>query len=543
MSAPRLVRLLAVAALALAAVLFARSRGAWRAYGERAAAELGRARAAPLEAERAAEDAQVELAEARQALANARHEAFLTHLAGARDALAERRLVTAARHLDDVPDEHAGWEWGHLDLLRERALPVLCEAPSDVSVFLASDDGERLIVGTVDGELLSVATRDGAVEELAAEHESAWTALALEGERLWAADEDGALWVLEDAGPRHVEPSVFEGERVLSLAGHARLGVLAGFTGGLVCYLDPRTRLWRERARHDDDVGAVYIAPSGELAASASDDGLVREYCCDHLDVERDLEGHADWVRALTVLPWGPFLISGDDAGVVLQWSLLDPPRRSEVPGAVRALSARTGEVSFFTDRGHAQLVDGSGVVTAELDVEGWGEPVARFFVRDGRTFLALARGAEVRVLGPQAPTGAVSFAATASEVRALAQSPDGAWIAAASLGGEVVWLDGATAAVARRTALGGAVLAVAFDASSARLAAGTRAGEVVVWSCADGAELARLDAGLPVSALALSRRRRARAVRGLGRRGGVGERRRARRGARAPAGQRRRSW
>lgn len=486
----RLLRRLALATALLAAGLFWRDGASWRAYGRRAAGELARA----LEREGQQGEALSEARRAREAaeeeLEHQRHASFRSSLAAAVEALAGLRVRTAARELDAVPEEHIGWEWGHLRARVDLTTLPVFEAPADIARLAPSADGERLALATFEGELFSLTTRDWEATRIEVEGEPPeWSALAVRGEEVLAiAVGDASL------------PAT-----CLSLA-PLEDAELCGLEGGLVCLRDAQGP--RVLDEHGDDVGAVAVAPGERWLASASDDGVVRVHGGEAFSETRELGRHDEWVRALAFDASGTRLASGDDAGLIRVWDPASGALLSELDlglGAVRALAFLGEGLSCATDLGRGRLTQGYELRTYEVEDLGWAESVACLFERGGRSFLAYANGASLEVLGYEVPRAAARWSVATGEVSAVAAGPKAERVVAGTLGGAVLGLDASSGELVWEHALEGAVLSLAFDGGGAKVAAGTRGGEVVAWRAEDGVEVARWSAGEAVAGLALS--------------------------------------
>ncbi|TGD96246.1 c-type cytochrome [Methylobacterium nonmethylotrophicum] len=284
-------------------------------------------------------------------------------------------------------------------------------------------------------------------------------AVTADGQRALSGsfDSSAMLWSIEDGAAL----------RVLRVHDGAVNAVALLPDGGfLTAGEDGRVALWRDGpeperilASHAGPVSGLAVAPDGRRIASSSWDGTAR---ITPLDGAPALvrEGHRGNVNAVAFLPDGRLVTAGYDATVRV-WPEAGPPVTVQLDAPVNAVAAAPdGEIA-------AAGADGS----------------LHLLRPDGTTRAALA-------LGPR-------------PVVALALSPDGGRIAAATVGGAVAVIDRAEARV-RLTLVGPGlpVWSLAFRGTDELVTGG---GDRLVrrWDLATGEPIGPLAMTRPADALA----------------------------------------
>jgi energy-coupling factor transporter ATP-binding protein EcfA2 len=194
-----------------------------------------------------------------------------------------------------------------------------------------------------------------------------------------------------------------------------------------------------------------------------------------------------DAVRALALGRDGHSLASGADDGTVGLMDLRHPEREPDLlpalPGAVRSL-ARDARDRFLA----AGSLDGTvfawdlsqpGNAPAVLKAHTGSVNALAFRAADGRLASGGADGT-VRLWDPTRPTTHEVLQPAGPRVNALAFSPDGRLLAAATAAG--LRLIGPSTADSRALARESDLRSVAFDRDGRRLAAGTAEGTILLW-------------------------------------------------------------
>lgn len=231
--------------------------------------------------------------------------------------------------------------------------------------------------------------------------------------------------------------------RALAVTGDGRLAISGGFDQAAIIWgLDTGAALSVLRF-HDGAVNAVAALPDGRFA-SASEDGRIALWRLGRAEPERVLDGHAGPVAGLAVSPDGSALASAAWDGTARLWPLAG--------GAARVLEGHRGNVNAV-----AFLPDGRPVTAgADATVRIWtreGEPVVTVTLPSALSALAVTAEGGIAAAGADATVrfladdgrGQGEVELGPAPVIALALSPDGSRIAAASAGGAVAVIERAT--------------------------------------------------------------------------------------------------
>ena len=233
---------------------------------------------------------------------------------------------------------------------------------------------------------------------------------------------------------------------------------------------DARIAIWTAGHQQPDEVfeghrGPIVglaLSPDGSTLASASWDSSVRLWPL-HSDAKRVLEGHTQNVNGVAFAPDGKSLVSVGYDRTLRIWPLPDgPPEVITLPSPLNAVAvAADGEI-------------------ATGGADGW----VRFLTAGAK------RAGEVQA-GP-------------TPIVALAVSPDGALMAAASIGGAVSMIDRKARRVVRTLAgPGPPVWSVAFLPDSATLLTGGADGMIRRWNVLTGQPIGSSLRGTPADPLA----------------------------------------
>jgi len=294
------------------------------------------------------------------------------------------------------------------------------------------------------------------------------------------------LLTLLISAPLHAELRGHGGPvRALAVAGDGRLALSGSFDQSAILWdIDGGAALAVLRF-HDGAVNAAAALPDGRFA-TGGEDGRIALWRVGQGAPERVIEAHKGPVVGLSVAPDGSALASASWDGTARITPLAG--------GEARILSGHAGQVN-----GAAFLADGRAV-TAGYDgtIRIWpraGEPVilqlptplnAVAAAPDGEIVTAGADGI-VRILGPDGKARA-EVETGPRPVIALAVSPDGARVAAATIGGSVAVLERAGAKLLfQLVGPGLPVWSLAFRAGGAELVTGGSDRLVRRWNMANG--------------------------------------------------------
>ncbi|MBB2960123.1 c-type cytochrome [Methylobacterium sp. R2-1] len=290
--------------------------------------------------------------------------------------------------------------------------------------------------------------------------------------------------------------------RALAITGDGRLAVSGGFDQAAIIWgLDTGAALSVLRF-HDGAVNAVAALSDGRFA-SGSEDGRIALWRLGQAEPERVLEGHTGPVAGLAVSPDGTTLASAAWDGTARIWPLAGR--------SARVLEGHKGNVNAVA------FLPGGGLVTAGADasVRIWtaeGQAVATATLPSALSALAVTADGEIAAAGADAT---VRFLARDGSVRgqvelgpapvvALAPSPDGTRIAAASAGGSVAMIERATRKVLfNLVGPGLPVWSVAWRPDGSELVTGGSDRLVRRWNASNGEPIGPLAMPRPADALA----------------------------------------
>lgn len=290
--------------------------------------------------------------------------------------------------------------------------------------------------------------------------------------------------------------------RALAITSDGRLAVSGGFDQAAIVWgLDTGAALSVLRF-HDGAVNAVAALPDGRFA-SGSEDGRIALWRLGQTEPERVLEGHTGPVAGLAVAPDGSVLASAAWDGTARLWPLAG--------GAARVLEGHRGNVNAV-----AFLPDGRPVTAgADATVRIWtreGEAAVTATLPSALSAVAVTADGRIAAAGADAT---VRFLAEDGSMRgevelgpapviALAPSPDGTRIAAASAGGTVAVIDRARRAILfTLVGPGLPVWSVAWRPDGSELVTGGGDRLVRRWNAATGAPIGPLAMPRPADALA----------------------------------------
>lgn len=239
---------------------------------------------------------------------------------------------------------------------------------------------------------------------------------------------------------------------------------------------------------HADAVNAVALLKDGR-AATAGADGRIAIWTAGKTEPDKVLEGHEAPISALAVSPDGATLASASWDHTVRLWPLAG--------GAARVLEGHTQNVN-----GVAFSPDGRTLVSVSYDLtlRIWplSGPSAATVVTIPSPLNAVAIGGDGEIAAGGADgrvylltgngTRSGEVAAGTRPVISLAISPDGAWLAAAGIGGSVAVID-RKARIPARTLVGPGlpVWSVAFMPDSRTLLTGGADNIIRRWNAVTG--------------------------------------------------------
>ncbi|MFE1599841.1 c-type cytochrome [Methylobacterium sp. ID0610] len=285
--------------------------------------------------------------------------------------------------------------------------------------------------------------------------------------------------------------------RALAVNPDGRLVISGSFDQSIILWsLDTGAALGVLRF-HDGAVNAVAALPDGRFA-SASEDGRVALWRLGRSDPEQVLDAHSGPVVGLAVSPDGTALASASWDGTARLWPLAGGP--------AQVLEGHQGNVNAV-----AFLPDGRPVtVGADATVRIWprgNAPVTTATLPTALSAVAVTGDGEIVAAGADAtvrflrPDGAVRAAVELGPdpVIALAPSPDGTRIAAATAGGTVAIIERATGRILLRLVGPGLpIWSVAWRPDGTELVTGGGDRLVRRWQARSGE---------PVGTLAMARR------------------------------------
>ncbi|KAF7505435.1 hypothetical protein GJ744_000762 [Endocarpon pusillum] len=251
---------------------------------------------------------------------------------------------------------------------------------------------------------------------------------------------------------------------------------------------------------HSDWVRAVTFSPDGALLASGSDDQMIRLWDTQTGREVQKLEGHSNLVSAVAFSPDGAILASGSNDQTIRLWDTQTGQEVQKLEGHSDKVSA----VAFSPDG--AILASGSDDQTIRLwdiqtgqevqKLEGHSNLVSAVAFSPGGALLASGSDDQtIRLWDMQTGQEVQKLEGHFNIVRAVAFSPDGAILASGSddhtirlwdiqMGQEVQKLEGHSSLVR----------AIAFSLDNAILASGSSDHTIRLWDTQTGQEVQKLE-------------------------------------------------
>ena len=226
-----------------------------------------------------------------------------------------------------------------------------------------------------------------------------------------------------------------------------------------------------------------------------------------------ELDGHADWIRALALSPNDRYLASGGWDQVVYLWDLASGRRLRSLPERVKGVSqlefAPDGRtLATATEFGGVTLWD-AALNEAVFRVQvGSGTARSFRFSRDGRYFATACDDGAVRIWTGRRETPLREIADFPASIAAVDLSCDSRLLAAGCDNGKIYVVDLTDATGKTRRVLPGhlgGVRGVRFFADSDWLISNGKDGTARVWNLLDDAEAQTLSSGeSPIASTAL---------------------------------------
>jgi WD40 repeat protein len=265
-------------------------------------------------------------------------------------------------------------------------------------------------------------------------------------------------------------------------------------------------RLVRELSGHNGELTAGAVPRDGGLLVTTSTDTTARVWALSSGALIADLVGHNNRVTGVAFSPDGLSFVTWSVDGTARVWDRGRPAARLVLAGHGDAVTSasfdRSGDTVLTTSaNGRARIWRSH--VDAELErlAEVPTPIAAAAFSADG-SVAAIAGRSGIEVLS--AADGDRVGVLPASRVRALAVSRDGSFVAAAQASGISVW-ELATNEPVGTTAEPEQSTALAFSADDRRLAIGTGAGTIRIWTPSEDRLAALAEAGGRVTSVAFS--------------------------------------
>ncbi len=464
---------------------------------------------------------------ARDSAQRAERASYLANLAGAHANLRVFDTRQARDLLAGCPERFRGWEWNYLRSRTDTSSRVLRGHKGPVTAVAFAPDGSRVVSGGADGKVRVWDANTGDVV-FVFDATAAVTAIDFgpDGSYVVAGSKDNLLRIWDVEGGRGLRGTLAGHESaVTSLAFHSNgRRILTG--------AEEDVRLWdiarfRELAVYAHESPVAAVAFSGERVVTGTADGvhvwengkLVRTIECDDPvlslasvgeriaaglydsrilviepaagQTQKTLIGHADPVNAVAAAG-GARIVSASHDRTVRLFDLKSGTAQAVLQGhnrAVMSVDFADGRIVSGSADGTVRLWDAKGSAAA---LALWGEDEflsAVAFSPDGKHLAAAsAGGGAIRIF--ETATGANTRQYTApGALSSLVFSQDGRWLVAGGHGDATAHIydlaGGGPARACRGHEL--SVTCVALTADGARLATGSADQAVRLWNPATG--------------------------------------------------------
>ncbi|MGZ0163294.1 MAG: protein kinase domain-containing protein [Planctomycetales bacterium] len=282
-------------------------------------------------------------------------------------------------------------------------------------------------------------------------------------------------------------------DRILAVAGGTRGGI------GRLEVLDRWTgrRLARLHG-HTAAVRSVSFLPNGKQLVTGSDDGTVRLWSVPDVDPQRGRLGHIEPVTSVAASADGNTTFTGSSDGTVRVWNSATGEQVGllQLHAPVNDLDLSTDGQSLVIATGEPdpqiRLVDVAKLETR--DILRQQQPVSAVTFLKDDSQVAVAWGRTVAVFDLQTGLAEFTVEPQSRDVRSLAVSQNGLWLASASDDHSVALIDAETGQTVRR--FNGHlddVLDVAFSPDDTLLASVSKDGTLRVWKTKSSELLATL--------------------------------------------------
>jgi len=397
--------------------------------------------------------------------------------------------------------DNRGFEWYYLNQLchQDRLIPL--GNLWNTHPIALSFDGKMLAAGEDRGiiQLFDTASKQPGIR-LTSPQEQTSLAFSPDGRTLVAgtANHQIQVWNLQTG---RLEHSLFgHTDRVTSVAFHPEGHLLAsGSNDGTIRLWDTHTfrQVGILAAHVKRGVWKVIFSPDGKTLAAGCDDGTARLWNTADRQLKRILSGHTWYVYWLAFAPDGQTLATGSGDTTAILWDVKTGQARHVLRGHTSYVYA----VAFSSDG--KTLATGGWDKTIRLwdvntgvqnrvfrDIE---KIYALSYLQDGRTLVSTSPMPWLHLWDTRRePEEATLYAGTKrAQIRAVAFSPDGTWLAMGSRDHTAQLRNTKTRSLVRIFPLHrGEVNHIDFSSDSARIAITTYEGDVGVWEVATGRNL-----------------------------------------------------
>ncbi|MFI8874108.1 NB-ARC domain-containing protein [Streptomyces sp. NPDC055243] len=391
-------------------------------------------------------------------------------------------------------NQGVAWIW---DVASRSLVHTLDGHTGAVSRVAFAPAGGQLATTGHDGKVQIWDLATGVISQTLTRHTGNLYAMAYspDGRRLATAGKDGAVLLWDPNGSSDDSRSACV--RALAVAPDGTQAALAfpGPNHALHVY-ELATDTLRAFAEHPDRVRTVAYAPVESHVATGCDDHIVRIWNQESGTLVRSLTGHTDWVNAVTYAPNGTQLASGGDDSMQL-WDLATGSAKTRVRAKVLALAYSPDGSQLAVAVGFRILIIAPDSGKPKYRLRHPGKVKALAYSPDGTRLASGDKDGYVRVwdaVAPARPTCLLEirghnnhlsrvsdFVNSSVTVRALAYSPDGAYLATVSDDHSVrIWDQHGVSIAMTRTEQTLTSLAWIGGTSSRRLIGGGRAGAYI---------------------------------------------------------------